>query len=535
MERIVILGGGFGGAYTAMHLVKKFRKRLTAGTIEIILINRENYFVYQPMLAEVVGGAIGILDTVSSLSRLLKGCQVYVRELEWVDLENKKISMMPKYTHKSSVIWFTHLVIALGNVTHFKGSSGLHEHAFAFKTLSDALTIRNHIIETMETAAYQTDIALKKALLTYVVGGGGFSGTEVIAEIHDLVMRLAKNYSTIDPKDIRVILVHSKDRLMDREMPRSLTMYAEKLLKKRGIEILFHTKLISATPRGALLDNGEKILSRTVISTVPAAINPLIENMDLPKIHGRVETDASMLVKGTSCVWAIGDCAHIPDLTKEDAPCPPTAQYAVRQGKVLAHNIYAKMAQQPTKVFRFQCLGLMAALGHNSAVAELFGKIRISGFFAWILWRVVYWIKLPGLSRKLKVLFSWFLDMIVPIEPVQLKLTPTEGIRSLHYEKEEEIFREGDLGDYLYILVKGSVEVWKNGTEKPIAELHEGEVFGEMSLLNERSRTATIRCKTPVDVLAIRKADFGILIDNFSEMKENIRATEKERINKKQS
>lgn len=531
MKKVVILGGGFGGVYTAMNLAKKIRYKKD---IELVLINRENYFVYQPMLAEVVGGSIGILDTVSSLSRLLKGCKVYVREIEWVDTEAKQISLMPKYTHKSSVIRYDHLVVGLGNVTNFKGCSGLHEHAFAFKNLSDALVLRNHIIDTMETAAYQIDPELKKALLTYVVGGGGFSGTEVVAEINDLVLRLSKNYSTINPKDIRVVLVHSKNRLMDREMPESLSLYAEKLLKKRGVEILFGTKLSSATPKAAILDSGEKIPSRTVVSTVPSSINPIVEAMNVPKIHGRIEADAGLRVKGFEDLWTIGDCAHIPDLTQETAiPCPPTAQYAVRQGKVLAQNILAAIEGKPQKNFQFKCLGMLAALGHNSAVAELFGKIRISGFIAWILWRVLYWMKLPGTSRKLKVLFSWFLDIIVPIEAVQLKLAPSQGITSLHFEVGEEIFREGDVGDYLYILVKGRVEILKGESLEKIAELKEGEFFGEMSLLNERSRTATVRCVTPVDVLAIRKSDFGILIANFTEMKNKIRSTEEERMKKK--
>ncbi len=529
MKKIVILGGGFGGVYTAMHLIKKFRYRKD---VEIILVNRENYFVYQPMLAEVVGGSIGILDTVSSLSRLLKGCRVYVREIEWVDLEKQQISLLPKYTHKSSLIHYDHLVIGLGNVTNFKGSSGLHEHAFAFKNLSDALSLRNHIIETIETAAYQTDPELKKALLTYVVGGGGFSGTEVIAEMNDLALRLAKNYPTINPKDIRMILIHSKKRLMDKEMPKTLSLYAEKLLKKRGIEIRFQSKLVSATPRGAILETGEKIAAKTVVSTVPSSINPIVESMQLPKVRGKIATDAQMLVDGCTNVWAIGDCAHIPDITKEEAFCPPTAQYAVRQGKVLAHNIYASIRGKQKKEFRFKCLGMLAALGHNSAVAELFGKIRISGFIAWALWRAIYWVKLPGISRKLKVAFSWFLDKVVPIEAVQLKLAPSQAIASLHYESGEEIFHEGDTGDYLYIIVKGKVEILKGEKLEKIAELKDGEFFGEMSLLNERSRTATVRCITAVDVLAIRKADFGMLIANFSEMKEKIRSTEEERMKK---
>lgn len=527
-KRIMILGGGFGGVYTAMYLESLLKKN---PEYEIIIISRQNYFVYQPMLAEVVGGSVGILDTVSSLRRLIPKATLYIREIETIDIPNKKTTLCPQFSHKPLTLDYEHLVIGLGNVTDFRGAPGLHEHALPFKDLSDAVRIRNHLIDTIEEAAIVQDDNLRKMLLTYVVGGGGFSGTEVVAELNDLVHRLAKKYSSINRDDIKVILVHSKDRLMDRELSESLSHYAGDILKKRGVDIRFGLRLTSASPQGAILSDGQKIPSKTVISTVPSSPNPIIESLPLPQEKGRIKTDAGMLVEGQQNIWAIGDCASIPDITKENAVCPPTAQYAVRQAKVLAYNIYASIVNKPKKNFQFKSLGMLGALGHNSAVAEFFGVVKVSGLTAWFMWRMIYWMKLPGFDRKLKVAFSWFLDMIIPIEAVQLKLAPSQGIASVHFETDDIVFHEGDIGDYLYIIVKGNVDIFqeKGGKEEVLANLGKGEFFGEMSLLNERTRTATVRCKEPTDVLAIRKSDFGVLIANFAELKQKVETTEVER------
>lgn len=533
-KKIVILGGGFSGVYTALHLQKHLKKQSDA---EIILINKENYLVFQPMLAEVVGGSLGILDTVSPLRRLLKGVTLYIREIDSVDFENRKVILSPQFSHKTLEIPFDHLVIALGNVTDFRQATGLHEHALPFKNLSDTLRIRNHVIETLSEASIEPDPELRKMLLTYVVGGGGFSGTEVVAEINDFVRRYQKEFPNIESKDIRVVLIHSKDRLMDRELSPSLGRYAQKILKKRGVEILFNQRLKTATPKGAILDNGEKILSKTVISTVPSSPNPIVEMMDLPKVKGKIKTDASLLVEGSKSLWAIGDCAAIPDLNSKDSICPPTAQFAIRQAKILGYNIAAVLQGKEKKNFRFKALGMLGALGHYSAVAEFFGKIKISGFFAWCLWRFIYWMKLPGFDRKIKVAFSWFLDTVIPIETVELKLSPSAGIASLHFEPGEVIFHQGDVGDYLYIIVEGEVEVIKekDGQENKVATLHSGEFFGEIALLSHKKRTATIKATKPSDIVAIRKSDFGLLIAHFARLKEEIVQTEEKRIEKSQS
>ncbi|WP_420421095.1 FAD-dependent oxidoreductase [Simkania sp.] len=526
-KRIVILGGGFGGAYTAMHLQKFLNKQ---DDFEITLVNRENYFVFQPMLAEVVGGSLGLLDTINPLRKLLPKTALYVREIEAIDIEGKKIFLAPKFTHKSVELPYDHLVLALGNVTDFKGMSGLHEHALPFKNLADAITIRNQVIDVIEAASSEKDPYLRRQLLTFVVGGGGFSGTEVVAEVNDFVRKMAKQYNSIDSNEIKVVLAHSKDRLMERELSASLGEYAGKLLKRRGVDIRFNVHLIAATPEEAVLDSGERIASKTIISTVPSSPNPLIEGLPLKTVKGKIIADATMLAEGRDDVWSLGDCAAVPNL-EAGGICPPTAQFAIRQAKVLAHNIVASIRNKQNKEFRFKALGMMGALGHHSAVAELFGKFKFSGLIAWFMWRMIYWAKLPGLDRKIKVALSWILDTIVPIEAVQMKAAPSQGMAQLHFESGEIIFNEGDVGDYLYIIVDGEVEVFNTieGKENLIGKLGKGEYFGEMALLNQRSRLATVRCLTSVDVLALRKSDFGILISNFAELRQNFEQTDKER------
>ena len=526
-KRVVILGGGFAGVYTAIYL-EKFLK--PSDEVEVALVNRENYFVYQPMLPEVVGGSVDLLDTVSSIRKLAPKTRLFIREIDHVDLKEKKVVLTPQFSHQPLVLSYDHLVVTLGNVTDFRGMVGIHEHALPFKNLADALQIRNRIIEALEGASAADDLEWRKQLLTFVVGGGGFSGTEVVAEINDLVRKLAKQYPRIKEEEISVHLIHSKDRLMERELSESLSLYAQKLLQKRGVKIHFGVRLASATPNEAILDNGEKISTKTVVSTVPSSPNPIVESLDVPQVKGHIETDATMLVKNSDHLWSAGDCAAIPNLTGEGW-CPPTAQFAIREAKVLAKNIIAMIQGKKRKEFKFKALGMMGALGHHSAVAELFGKIKFSGLFAWIFWRAVYWAKLPGATRKIKVALSWLVESMIPMEAVQLKVAPSQGIAQLHFEPGEVIFHEGDMGDYLYIIVDGEVEVYqeRDGQKKPVGTLSKGAYFGEMALLNQRTRSATVACIKPTNLLALKKSDFGMLISNFAPMREQVEATEKTR------
>ncbi len=519
MKRIVILGGGFGGVYAAHHL----EKHLDHKEFELILVNKDNYFVYQPMLSEVVGGSVGIFDTVSPIRRQLRKTRIYIREIEKIDLERREVVLAPQFTHATTAISYDHLIIALGNVTDFRENPGLHEHALSFKNLADALLIRNRVIDVIDAAAVESDPRLRKQLLTFVVGGGGFSGTEVCAEINDFARKLCKDYP-IDPEEIHVVLVHNKGRLLDPELPESLGVFAGQILTRRGVEIRYNTKLLTATPEEAILDDGARILSKTVISSVPASPNPLIEELKLPKMKGRLLTNPYMQVEGCETIWALGDCAIIP-IAKEFSP--PTAQFAIREGKQLAKNLIAHLQGKPKKAFYFKALGMLGALGHRCAVAEIFG-FKFSGFFAWILWRFIYWIKLPGADRKIKTAISWFMELLFPTDAVQLKIAPSQGIAQIHFEPGEIIFNEGDSGDYLYIITEGEVEVF-NKAKGHLAYLKQGEFFGEMALLDQKARSASVKCTKPANVLALRKKDFGALIANFSQLREHFKQTEKQR------
>jgi NADH dehydrogenase len=525
--RILILGGGFAGVYSALYLDRTLPRD---SNVEVTLVNREDYFVFQPLLAEIVSGNIGILDTVSPLRRLLPRTRILVREVDAVDLDRKSVTLSPGFWPREHVLSYDHLVLALGTVTDFRGIPGLFEHALPFKNLADALSLRNHLIRAIEEATIEDDPQRRKELLTFVVAGGGFSGVEVAAEMNDFVRRLVKQTRMLKLSDIRVILVHSGARVLERELTESLSVYANEVLKRRGVELILNTRLRTASPDAAILQNGERIATKTVVSTVPSSPHPLIESLDLPKERGKIKVDASLRVAGHDNIWGIGDCALVP-IGSTGQPCPPTAQHAVRQAKTLAHNVLAQINGQALEQFDFGGLGKLGSLGHHCAVAEV-GGVRLSGFVAWFLWRSVYWWKLPGLDRKIKVGFAWFLDLLIPPEAVQLRVGTSQGVSQVHYEPGDVVFRQGDLGDSLYIILDGEAEVLieEDGQERVVARMGPGEHFGEMALLSQEARTATVRCTKPMNALALQKADFNALASNIPEMRKSFARIMEERI-----
>ncbi len=529
MKRIVIIGGGFAGVYAAQALERKLRRRKD---VEILLFCRENYTVFQPMLAEVISGTIGITDVVCPLRRMLKRTHVHVREVESIDVENKTISVAAGFRPHAHVERYDHLIIAPGTVTDFRGLPGLPEHALPFKNLSDALTLRSQVIRALEEADVEgDDLELRKQLLTFVVAGGGFSGVEVVAELNDFVRHVAKLYRRINPKEIRVVLVHAQDRILP-EMKPKLGVFAQKILRKRGVELMLGYRLQAATGESAVLagpGGTVTVPTKTLVSTIPASPHPLVDSLKLLKAkNGRLLVDGTLRVKDHDDLWALGDCAIVP--TKDGTPCPPTAQHATRQAQLVAENISAMMdvegeeqgsphARTPKlREFDFKGLGKMGSLGRRNAVAEIFG-ISISGFLAWFLWRTIYLAKMPGWGRRIKVATSWTLDLFLAPELVELRLGGGGGAMHEHFEPGQKVFSQGELGDRVYILLAGRAEVVRrpqNGKtgEELLASLGPGECFGEMALLESAPRNATVRCVEPMTVLSIPKREFGLLAAN---------------------
>lgn len=514
--RVVVLGGGFGGVYVAQGLERLAAK---GARVDVSVVNRENYLVFQPMLAEVVAGDVGILDTVSPLRQMLPGAELYVREIEEVDVARKAVVLGAGMTPQAYALEYDHLVVALGNVTDFRGIPGLPEHAMGFKTLADAVRIRNHVINVLEQASVVRDAAVRRSMLTFVVAGGGFSGTEVAAALNDFVRRAVGDYRSIPRAEIRVVLVHSGKKTLERELTSRLASYATRTLGEQGIELVLGQRLVAASPQSAVLGDGRRISTRTLISTVPSSPNPVVERMGLPTVKGRLECDGTMAVRGCENVWAVGDCAQIP--MGEGEPSPPTAQHAIRQAKVLAANIVATESGARRSVFAFKGLGKLGALGHRRAVAELPGGVTVEGQLAWAMWRCIYWAKLPGASRKTRVAVSWLSDLALPSHPVQLNLGGGRGASQAHYEPGEVVFDEGDMGDSLFMILSGEVEVSKRvgGESKDIGTLGPGEYFGEMALLGRAPRSAGARAATALDLLVLPGSDFSALAETMTEFR----------------
>jgi NADH:ubiquinone reductase (H+-translocating) len=512
-QRIVILGGGFGGVYVAVYLGKLFSSR-ELREIEIILVNRENYIVFQPLLPEVISGSVQLNHVIAPIRRMAPKAQLYAREVESIDPIARRVTLSPGIRPTSISVPYDHLVIAMGTRLDYSKIPGMREHASPFKYLSDALYLRNQLVRVLEEAETEPDPEIRSRLLTFVVAGGGFSGIECIAEMNDFLRDAVRAYHHISEGDLRLILLQRGNRILP-EVTDSLATFAQELLMKRGVEIRLGVDLKAVSARAVIVEDKatgktETIATRTTVATVPAGPHPLLTSLPFPQDKGRVIVQQDTQVAGWSNVWAIGDCAAIKQA--DGHVSPPTAQHALRQAKTCAENIVASFRGTPKKIFKFTGLGKLGSLGRRSAVAEVFG-MRLKGILAWLLWRGVYVTKFPGLDGQLRLLVDWILDVFLPRDITQLRLFHEENVHREHFEKGETIFSHGDAGDKVYFIVKGEVTVERNGAA--LATLRDGEVFGEAALLTKQPRNATLRAATTLDAVAVSRDAFQELLGHL--------------------
>jgi NADH dehydrogenase len=524
--RIVVLGAGFGGAFAA----KRLHARLGHDPqVEISLVNRENYFVFQPMLPEVAAGSIEPSQIANPLRRMLPGVRFYASEVESIDLAKHEVRILGGEGRHLRALPFDHVVIALGTVVDLSSLPGLSDHSLALKNIGDAFYLRNHVIGCLEQADIEDDEEHRRALTTFVVVGGGFSGVETIGELQEMVSLVLPHYKNISRQDVRFVLVHAQERILPEVVP-GLGEYAAQELRSRGIEILLNARSKAATAEHVFLADGSKIATRTLISTVGNAPNPLLRTLPCPLARGRIVTDSTLAVPGFAGAWALGDCAAVP--MGEGQTYAPTAQNAIRQASVCADNIVATLRGGLVKPFVFGGLGKLASLGARSAVAEILG-LRIKGFLAWWLWRTIYLMKLPGFERQIRVALDWTLDLIFQRNIVQLKVFRTEKVDRAHYEPGEAIVTQGELGDKFYVIEKGRVEVVREQKDMAplrLATLGPGEYFGEVALLRDVTRTATVRALEPTDVITIGRGDFEAFSKNLGLLRSSVEATVGERL-----
>ncbi|MEM9893412.1 MAG: NAD(P)/FAD-dependent oxidoreductase [Actinomycetota bacterium] len=404
-SRVVVLGGGFGGVATAQRLE---RRMLAGADLAVSLVSPSNSLLFTPMLAEVAGSALQPHHISAPIRATCPRTRFYRGEVTGIDVDRRLVHI----EGTSAPLPYDHLVVALGSVPNYRDLPGLAEHSFTLKSLPDAVAIRNHVIAMLERADAETDATERRRQLTFVVAGGGFAGTETIAELFDLVHNARRYYPHIDPAELRFVLVHSGDRLLP-EIGPELADFALQRLRRRGIEFLLGTRVGGASTEAMHLADGERIPTRTLVWTAGNQPHPALGRLPAERNRaGALVVDETLRSTTHPEVWAVGDCAQIPDPLTGGLH-PPTAQHALREGKTLGDNIAAAVEGRPPKPFRFTPIGILVALGHRTAVAEIRG-LRFSGLAAWVLWRGVYLSKLPGLEKKLRVLIDWTIDLLFP-------------------------------------------------------------------------------------------------------------------------
>jgi NADH dehydrogenase len=521
-HRVVVLGGGFAGVYTAKYLSEMLGRRTD---VHVELMSEENYFVFQPLLPEVAAGGVSPTHVVNPIRDIIPKAQFRWSKVQRVDVANKVVYALQGEGKELVAVPYDHLVFALGKVSDFSSMPGVQQHALAMKDLSDAFKLRNHVYRCLELADIEDEPAEKAALLTFVVAGGGFSGVETVGELSEMLHKVAKHFKNIDPSEFRLVLVHSRDTLLA-EMPPKLGQAAKEILQRRGIEMVLNARVRAATPLAVYLNTGTVLPTRTFVCTVGNATNPICKStlqddgFVEAKVNGRgvglFTVDLELQCTGHTNYWAVGDCAGVPMPDKPDELCPATAQFAIRQGKTAAQNILATIDNRPDKrrKFGFKGLGTLASLGNRSAVADMMGVVHLQGFIAWFAWRTIYLSKLPGMVRRLRVTIDWTLDLFFPRDITQMESEEPPQLRMAHFEPGELIIQRTQIGRELFVIQTGEVEV-VDPDGKLLATLHKGEVFGEKALLTDAPRIANVRAKTAVDVLVMTRSGFSALVAQF--------------------
>lgn len=411
-HHILILGGGFGGLYAALQLEKTLARD---PDVTITLVNRDNFFLFTPMLHEVAASDLDITHIVNPVHKLLRRVQFFAGEVEAIDLPARRVVVAHGFDRHTHEMAYDQLVIGLGAITNFFNLPGLEERALTMKSLGDAIQVRNRLIALLEEANSEC-CARRDPLLTFVVAGGGFAGVETIAGINDFMREALRFYPNLREDMLRMVLVHPGAVILPELSPK-LGRYAQQKLAERGVDIRVNTRVTGMSEQRVELSDGTVLSTDTLIWTAGTTPNPLLAMLPCQKDRGRLLVTDYLEVPEWPGVWALGDCALVPD-RQTGAYYPPTAQHALRQGKVVAHNLIGAIRGGPKKAFVFSTIGQLAAIGRRTGVANILG-MNFSGFLAWWLWRSIYLSKLPRMEKKLRVALDWTLDLLFSKDLVQ--------------------------------------------------------------------------------------------------------------------
>jgi len=415
-RRIVIIGGGFAGA----SLARALGRRLPQGW-EVLLLSDENHFVFTPLLAEVVGASIDPLHVVWAVREMAPVASCRSMPVQAIDLERREVVCVCDSGEEVRERW-DHLVIACGMTVKLDLVPGMAEHAWPLKTLGDALALRNHVIQQLEHAEAEPHPERRKQLLSFAIVGGGFTGIELAGAVMDLLVDASRFYKRFSREDIRVSVVEGGPRILA-PLPESLSRYADKVLKGMGVQVLTGKTVSEIHAAGITLGDGELVPAATTITAIGNAAQPLLADSPLETERGRLVVTPEMRVKGHENVWALGDCAAVPNAF-DGTTSPTLGQFAIRQADQLARNLAAIANGGSAEPFHYHMKGMFAAIGNGRAVGNPFG-IRLSGPAAYFMWRAIYLAKMPSISRQLQIAFDWFWDLFFPRDIVEISTLRT--------------------------------------------------------------------------------------------------------------
>jgi NADH:ubiquinone reductase (H+-translocating) len=428
--RVVILGGGFGGVATARHLEKICKGRTD---VEVVLVSRDNFLLMTPLLFEVCSGTLDLRHCSFPIRAFLRTTRFVEATVEGIDLERRVVRLAAP--GERSELAYDQLVLALGAMTNRHMIPG-SEHAFTFKTLADALLLRNYVIECFERADVETDPQRKRRQLTFAVIGGGLVGVELFGELTAFADGIAPLYKQVNRDEVRFVLLQGGGHIMP-EIDPKLAAYGDRVLRgRRGAEIRTNTPVRAIEPGKVHLapsplplspgpgergrGEGETIEAETIILAAGILPSPVVAGLPVEKDrHGHIVVDGTMRCPGRPEVWALGDCASIPG--PDGKPYPNLAQHAMREARVLARNIFGALNGQPPQAFVYDTLGMMGSLGHGKAFGQLL-RVRVRGVLAWFVRRTYYLLQMPGWGRRLRIMIDWTFALLFPPDVVKLDL-----------------------------------------------------------------------------------------------------------------
>lgn len=414
--RIVIVGGGYVGMYTALRLQRK----LSADEASVTVIDPHANMTYQPFLPEAAAGSVEPRHVVVPLRKVLRRCHVLTGRVTAISRERREVTVETAAGHVSQ-LGYDVLVVAPGSVARTLPIPGLAECGISFKSVAEAIFLRNHVLSRMDAASSTLDPELRRRLLTFLVIGGGYAGVEALAELADMSRYASRYYENIEPADLRWILVEAAGRIMP-EVSASMGRYTVKQLMDAGIEVFLDTRVKSMEHGHVVLDDGTEFDTDTIVWTAGVKPSPMLANTDLPLDEkGRVKCTAALQVEGSPEVFSAGDCASVPDLSKADpeAKTSPSAQHAVRQASKLADNIIAYLRDKPVTPYKHSYAGSVASLGLYKGAAEIYG-VKLKGVVAWFMHRTYHLSRMPTFNRKFRIVSDWTQALLFRREVVSL-------------------------------------------------------------------------------------------------------------------